>query len=295
MKILLFGKNGQVGWELNRSLQPLGRVIAYGRDVADFSEPDSLRDLVRKAKPDVIVNAAAYTAVDKAESNESAAAIVNSAAPGVLAEEALKINALLVHYSTDYVFDGTKSDPYLETDAPDPVNAYGRTKLAGENAIRSSGCDYLIFRTSWVYASRGQNFLLTVLKLAKERDTLSIVADQVGSPTAARLVADTTILCLKQALINKQSGSFVSDLYHLTASGYTSWHGFSKEVLDVVSGAVGLDFKVKSLNEIATADYPTPAIRPMNSRLSLRKIENDFGITMPSWKDGLKLCVEELK
>ncbi|MCA1767140.1 MAG: dTDP-4-dehydrorhamnose reductase, partial [Idiomarina sp.] len=197
MKILLFGKNGQVGWELNRSLQPLGEVIALDRDEADFSRPESLREIVRKIKPDVIVNAVAYTAVDKAEAEEALAATINSIAPGVLAEEALSINALLIHYSTDYVFDGTKQGPYVETDVPKPINAYGRTKLAGEQVIQSSGCDYFIFRTSWVYASRGHNFLLTILRLAKERDELNIVADQIGSPTSARLIAETTLLCLQ--------------------------------------------------------------------------------------------------
>ena len=186
MKILLFGKNGQVGWELNRSLQPLGEVIALTRENADFSNPESLRNIVREINPDVIVNAVAYTAVDKAEEEEELAATINGVAPGILAEEALKTNALLVNYSTDYVFDGVKDSPYIETDKPNPVSAYGRTKLSGEVSIQSSRCDYLIFRTSWVYASRGQNFLLAMLKLASEREELNIVSDQIGAPTTAK-------------------------------------------------------------------------------------------------------------
>lgn len=283
-----------MGWELNRSLQPLGEVIALARDEADFSSPESLREIVHKIKPDVIVNAVAYTAVDKAETEEDLAATINSIAPGVLAEEALRANALLIHYSTDYIFDGTKNGPYLETDTPNPINAYGRTKLAGEQVIQSSGCDYLIFRTSWVYASRGHNFLLTILRLASERDELSIVSDQIGSPTSARLIAETTLLCLQQALKEKQAGVFSSDLYHLTTSGNTSWHGFSEQIANVAGSTLDLRLKVKSIKAIPTANYPTPAHRPMNSQLSLNKLEKAFGINMPDWKKALELCVEEL-
>lgn len=295
MKILLFGKNGQVGWELNRSLQPLGEVLALGRDEADFSRPESLRDIVRKIKPDVIVNSVAYTEVDKAESEEGLALVINATAPGVLAAEALKINALLVHYSTDYVFDGIKQSPYVETDAPNPVNAYGRTKLAGEQAIQSSGCDCLIFRTSWVYAARGHNFLLTILKLAKEREELSVVVDQIGAPTSARLIAETTGLCLQQANKERQAGVFSSGLYHLTASHNTSWHGFSEQIVNVASSHLDLKFKVKDIKEISTENYPTPAMRSMNSRLSVNKLETVFGVEMPDWKKTLQLCVESIK
>ncbi|MDH5386881.1 MAG: dTDP-4-dehydrorhamnose reductase [Gammaproteobacteria bacterium] len=294
MKILLFGKNGQVGWELNRSLQPQGEVIALEYDVADFSKPESLREIVQSIKPDVIVNAAAYTAVDKAEEEESLALTINTVAPGVLAEEALKIKALLIHYSTDYIFDGTKKGPYDETDAPNPINAYGRTKLEGEQVIQSSGCDYLIFRTSWVYASRAHNFLLTILKLAKEREELSIVADQIGSPTSARLIAETTALCLQQALREKQKGVFSSDLYHLTTSANTSWHGFTKEIVDVTSKTLDQHLKIKDIKAIPTTDYPTPASRPMNSQLRCTKLENTFDVKMPDWKIALELCIEEL-
>lgn len=293
MKILLFGKNGQVGWELNRSLQPLGEIIALARDEADFSTPESLREIVRKIKPDVIVNAVAYTAVDKAEAEEELAATINSIAPGVLAEEALGTNTLLIQYSTDYVFDGADG-PYLETDSPKPLNAYGRTKLAGEQAIQLSGCDYLIFRTSWVYASRAHNFLLTILKLAKERDELSVVADQIGSPTSARLIAETTILCIQQTMIERKNGVFSSDLYHLTSSGSTSWHGFAEQIVAMSNQKLNLELKIKEIKAIPTSDYPTPAQRPMNSQLVITKLEKKFGLVMSDWKKVLELCVEEL-
>lgn len=294
MKILLFGKNGQVGWELNRSLQPLGEIIALGREEADFSNPESLRDTVRDVKPDVIVNAVAYTAVDKAESEESLAEKINGIAPGVLAEEALKLGSLLVHYSTDYVFSGDSKTPYLETDEPAPVNAYGRSKLAGEVVIESSGCNYLIFRTSWVYATRGQNFLLTISKLMKERDELSIVSDQIGSPTSARLIADTTSLCLNNVMEQKRAGTFSSKIYHLTASGSTSWCGFAKEIMRIECEWLGQQLNIKSIKGIPTADYPTPAKRPVNSRLSKASLERDFNITLPDWQKTLILCLEEL-
>ena len=295
MKILLFGKNGQVGWELNRSLQPLGEIVALGRDEADFSNPEDLRKHVKEIKPDVIVNAVAYTAVDKAEEEEDLATVINGVAPSVLAEEALKNKLLLVHYSTDYVFDGTKSTPYVEADKPDPINVYGRTKLAGEVAIQSSGCDYLIFRTSWVYASRGDNFLLTILKLAKQGEMLNVVADQIGSPTSARLIAETTTLCLHQAIKEKQTGSFSSDLYHLTTSGFTSWHGFANEIVGIANKVLDIRLKIKDIKEIPTTDYPTPANRPMNSQLSLLKLERVFNVKMPNWHQALSLCLEGIK
>lgn len=294
MKILLFGKNGQVGWELSRSLQPAGELIALGKEDADFYNLEDLRSIVRKNKPDVIVNAVAYTAVDKAESDEESAVIINGVAPGVLAEEALKLNALFVHYSTDYVFDGVKETPYEEVDEPNPVNAYGRTKLAGERAVQSSGCEYLIFRTSWVYASRGHNFLLTILKLAKERDELSIVSDQVGSPTTARLIADTTILCIQKAIEEKLAGVFSSDLYHLTTSGHTSWYGFTKEIVRIASESKDLRLTIKDIKAIPTAEYPAPAKRPKNSQLTLKKLEEEFRIEMPDWQSALELCIEEV-
>lgn len=294
MKILLFGKNGQVGWELNRSLQPLGEVIALDVDDADFSRPESLRQVVQELSPDVIVNAVAYTAVDKAEDEESLALAINGTSPGVLAEEALKLNALLVHYSTDYVFDGTKTTPYVETDTPGPVNAYGRTKLAGELAVQSSACDYLIFRTSWVYASRANNFMLTMLKLAQEKEELGIVSDQIGAPTTARLIADTTSLCLQQVMKERIAGVFSSDLYHLTASGNTSWYGFTKEIVAIASQRPKLILTIKDVKAIPTSDYPTPAIRPMNSQLALTKLEGVFTVKMPDWKKSLSICMAEI-
>ena len=294
MKILILGENGQVGWELSRSLQPLGELIALSREEADFSNPESLRKVVSDITPDVIVNAVAYTAVDKAENEEKLATKINGIAPGVLAQEASKLDALLVHYSTDYVFDGTKESPYNETDKPNPINAYGRTKLAGEQSIQSSGCDHLIFRTSWVYASRGNNFLLTMLKLTQEREELSIVSDQIGSPTSARLIADTTVLCVQQAIKEKHVGVFSSDLYHMTASGHTSWHGFAKEIVNIANNSLNVQLAIKQLKAIPTSDYPTPAKRPMNSQLASNKLESVFTIKMPDWKKPLYLCMAEI-
>lgn len=295
MKILLFGKNGQVGWELNRSLQPLGEIIVLDIENVDFSNPESLRQVVQNIKPNLIVNAVAYTAVDKAEAVEDLALNINGVAPGILAEEALKLNALLVHYSTEYVFDGTKKTQYIETDSPNPLNAYGRTKLAGELAIQSSGCDYLILRTSWVYASRANNFMLTMLKLAQEREELSVVDDQTGAPTTARLLADTTVICIQQSIRERLEGVFISDLYHLTASGQTSWHGFTKEIIKLADSSLDIDLSLKKLNAISTVDYPTAAKRPANSSLSVDKIEKKYRLKMPDWLSCLKLSIYELQ
>lgn len=294
MKILVFGKCGQVGWELCRSLQPLGQVVAMGREDADFSKPESLREIVRAVQPDVIVNAAAYTAVDKAEQEEDLALLINAESPKVLAEEALKINALLVHYSTDYVFDGTSVTPYTETDVAGPVNVYGRTKLAGELSTQLSGCDYLIFRTSWVYASRGNNFLLTMLRLVKERDEISVIADQHGAPTSARLIAEVTLVCASVALKERRAGVFSSGIYHLTASGSTSWHGFAKEIISIASHKYSDQIKLTSLKAITTSEYGALAARPENSRLDLNKLKRVYDINMPDWKESLELCIEEI-
>ena len=294
MRILLFGKNGQVGWELNRTFLPLGDVIALGRDDADFTRPESLRKVVSDIRPDVIVNAAAYTAVDQAEEDEELAFLINGVAPGVLAEEALKLKALLVHYSTDYVFDGAKNKAYLETDIPNPINAYGRTKLAGEEVIRSSGSDYLIFRTSWVYASRGKNFLLTILKLAEERDSLSIICDQFGSPTSARLIAESTLISIQRAVTQIDKGEFLSNTYHLTASDKVSWHGFAESAVRSASKYTGFQKKVASIKELSTSEYPALAKRPLNSCLSTDKVSNEFGLVLPVWTTGMQLCIDEL-
>jgi len=293
MKILLFGRNGQIGWELNRSLQPLGKVVVLTHLDADFSNPESLRVLVRSEAPDIIVNAVAYTAVDNAEKEEDLSSIINGVAPGVLAEEALRLKSLFIHYSTDYVFDGNKKTAYLETDSPNPINAYGRTKLLGEKEVQLSGCDFLIFRTSWVYASRGHNFLLTILKLAEEREKLSIVGDQQGSPTSARLIADTTSLCIKQVMKERRNGTFVSNLYHLTASNSTTWAGFAERIINVAREELGYTFNTKCIESIATAEYPTPAKRPFNSCLDLSRLEQYFNLTMPDWEETLDLCLEE--
>ena len=294
MKVLLTGKNGQVGWELQRALVPLGEVVALGRSEADLSDLDGLRAIVQRLKPDVIVNAAAYTAVDKAEDELESSMLINGTAPGVLAEEARKLGALLVHYSTDYVFDGSKKGAYVETDVPNPVNQYGRTKLAGEKAVQSSGCDYLIFRTCWVYAARGRNFVLTIMRLAKEREELSVVSDQLGSPTSARLIAETTAECIGQSIKAKHAGTFTSDLYHMAASGYTSWHGFAARIIDEVKSRSAGQLAVKRLKAVATSDYPTRAPRPMNSRLALDKLEGVFSVAMPDWQLGLAQCIDEL-
>ena len=295
MKILLFGKNGQVGWELNRSLQPLGEVVALGRDEADFSNPDSLRTIVQNVSPDVIVNAAAYTAVDKAEDEEDLATVINGVAPGVLAEEALKRNALLIHYSTDYVFDGTKNDPYVETDEPKPVNVYGRSKLAGEYAITKVGGDYLIFRTTWVYAARGKNFLKTMLHLAREREELQIIADQYGVPTWARNIADATAQVIPRAQKERHNMLFNAGIFNLTALGETTWHGFATAIIDTARIMLPKEeIKTRHILSIATAEYPSPARRPQNSLLAMDALQERFDVTMPSWDEAMRLCLANL-
>lgn len=294
MKILLTGCNGQVGWELVRALLPLGEVIAANRAQADLSDLNGLRRTVQKYSADVIVNAAAYTAVDKAETEEDLAFRINAEAPAVLAEEAKKSGALLIHYSTDYVFDGTKISAYAEDDAPNPVNVYGHSKLAGEKAIQASGVDYLILRTSWVYAARGHNFLKSVLRLAEEREALNIVADQLGSPTWARLIAETTAHIIRQSVLERRSGSFDSGLYHLTSTGETSWHGFAQTIVDVVRQQGNQTLKNRTINPIPTTDYPLPAKRPANSLLSTGRLEQHFGLKMPAWDKALKLCMEDM-
>lgn len=292
MKILLIGRNGQVGWELERCLMPIGEIIALDRSEADFSNPDSVRSVVKKVKPDVIINAAAYTAVDAAENDEVLAMRVNAEAPGILAEEAASINALFIHYSTDYVFDGKKDGAYTEEDLPNPINIYGKSKLAGENAIKSTGVDHLIFRTSWVFSSRGKNFYQTVLRLAQEREELAIVADQVGTPTWARLIAETTGYCLIEGIRRRKQGSFTSGVYNLTAKNYTSWYEFTKEIVKNSVDQPNM-LKVNSIKGITTNEYPTPARRPLNSQLDIAKLENDYSIEMPTWQDTLKYCMAE--
>jgi dTDP-4-dehydrorhamnose reductase len=289
VNILLTGRNGQLGWELQRTLLPVGRVVAVGHAELDLADAAAAGRTLDAVRPDIIVNAAAYTAVDKAESEPDLAHAVNAAAPALLAQWAARNGALLIHYSTDYVFDGAKSAPYVETDPTNPLGAYGRSKRAGEEAVLNSGGDHLIFRTSWVYAARGANFLRTILRLAAEREELRVVNDQIGAPTWARLIAEATALALRQALAERRHGRFKSGLFHLAAAGETSWHGFASAI---VAGRGGL--RVKTVTPIATADYPLPAARPANSRLDTGAFRARFGLALPDWRDCLKLCLEEL-
>lgn len=289
MNILLTGKNGQVGWELARALLPLGNVAAFDHAGLDLAVAAAVRRKLDEVRPDAIVNAAAYTAVDRAESEPELASAINAAAPALLAQEAARRGALLIHYSTDYVFDGAKAAPYVETDPTAPLGAYGRSKLAGEEGIRAAGCEHLIFRTSWVYGARGANFLRTILRLAAEREELRVVNDQIGAPTWARLIAEATAHALKQAMRERRDGAFRSGTYHLAAAGETSWHGFASAI---VAGRGGL--RVKAVTPIATADYPLPAPRPANSRLDTAAFRARFDLVLPDWRDCLPLCLEEI-
>lgn len=295
MKILLLGKNGQVGWELQRSLAPLGAVIALDRNdtkyCGDLAQITALAETVRSLKPDVIVNAAAHTAVDKAESEFDQACLINEKAPGVLAEEVKRCGALLVHYSTDYVFDGTGERAWKETDAIAPLNAYGKSKWLGEQAIVNSGCDYLIFRTSWVYAVRGNNFAKTMLRLGKTRETLSVVNDQFGAPTGAELIADVTAQAVKQAAANRDKVG----LYHLVAGGVTSWFEYAKFVFEI-AGRMGIELKLAEtgFSGVPGSAYPTPAKRPSNSRLSTEKLQQTFNLQLPAWQSGVERMLTEL-
>jgi dTDP-4-dehydrorhamnose reductase len=288
-KILLLGKNGQVGWELQRTLAALGQVWAFDYPEIDFAEGAALRKLVLEHKPQILVNACAYTAVDKAESEPERALLINGLAPGVLAEAAKQTGALLVHYSTDYVYDGTKRTPYVETDATNPLSAYGRTKLAGDQAIQQVGCDHLIFRLCWVYGARGQNFMLTMLRLARERETLRVVADQVGSPTWSRMIAEATALALKQTLSLGEARE-LSGVYHLRAGGESSWHEFASRIIELMPPA---ERKCKTVEAITTADYPTPAKRPAYSVMSCDKLRRTFGLALPNWELSLRLVLDK--
>ncbi|MDN5843807.1 MAG: dTDP-4-dehydrorhamnose reductase [Alcaligenaceae bacterium] len=295
MKILLFGKNGQLGWELQRSLLPLGRLIALGSDdgalCGDFTDLDGIARTVRAVAPDVIVNAAAYTAVDQAESQTDLARSLNALAPAVLAAEAQRSGAWLVHYSTDYVFDGSGDTPWRETDDPHPLNVYGRSKLEGERAIRQSGCRHLIFRTSWVYAARGDNFAKTILRLGRERTQLTVIDDQIGAPTGAELLADISA----HALSTARRRPDVSGLYHLTAGGETSWHGYATYVLDFARHA-GIDIQVapQAIEPVPTTAFPTPAERPKNSRLNTQKLEHTFELCLPDWQLAVARMLTEI-
>jgi dTDP-4-dehydrorhamnose reductase len=292
-RILIFGRIGQVGWELRHKLACLGQVSSVEYPEVDFTNPDSIRSAVRAVEPAVIVNAAAYTVVDKAESELQRATAINATGPGVLAQEAKRLGGLLVHYSTDYVFDGSKLTPWVETDAPNPLNAYGRTKLAGDQAIQASDCDHLIFRTSWVYGARGNNFLLTMLRLGKERAELRIVDDQIGSPTSSECIAQATSDVLAQVLAPGATGiQGRSGIYNLTSNGETSWFGFAKAIL--TEAAVRFGSPLPNLVPILTANYPTPAKRPANSRLSCQRLEQTFGVSLPHWEQALSLVLDTL-
>jgi len=292
--ILLTGVNGQLGWELQRALAPLGNVVALTRADLDLSQPDAIRQVVHEHRPAIILNPAAYTAVDKAEAEPELALAINGTAPGVLAEEARQIGALLVHYSTDYVFDGSQNAPYTEEDVPNPQSIYGKTKLAGESAIRAIGGKHLILRTSWVYGVHGGNFVKTVLRLAKERDELRIVADQFGAPTWARLLADSTARMI-QGWQNREFGEDQLGLYHLTAAGRTSWHHYAEEIVRLARQYDPvLRDKALTIHGIPTSGYPLPAPRPANSVLATNKIRRTFGLNLPAWQDNLANCIKEI-
>ena len=287
MKILITGAHGQVGWELQRALAPLGEVLALGHTQLDLANPDAIRQVLRHAAPDLIVNAAAYTAVDRAEQETDLAQAVNSEAPGILAEEALRLNAALVHYSTDYVFDGSKGAPYEEIDATHPQSVYGTSKLAGEKALAAVNCAHLILRTSWVYGARGKNFLLTMQRLAHEREELRVVDDQLGAPTWSRLLAEATVSIVSQCLHKGTVADRLRDrggLYHLSAGGQTSWFGFADAIVQQAE-------KPPRMTPISTAEYPLPAVRPAYSVLSNDKIARHFGIRLPDWRHSLVQCL----
>ena len=293
MRILLTGKNGLVGGELNKILTLFGEVTATSRSEMDLSDPNQIHHTIRQVSPRLIINAGAYTAVDKAESEPDLAQAVNGIAPKILAEEAKKLGAVLIHYSTDYAYSGeTRNNPYIESDPTAPISVYGKTKLEGDKAIERSGASYLIFRTSWVYGLNGESFLHTILRLSKESDELRVVDDQLGAPTWCRCIADATGKIIKQ-LTNKGEGSFsetvsrVSGMYHMTCEGQTSWHGFARAILELTNPGL-----LPQLVAIPTTEYPTPAARPAYSVLSNAKLHKIFGVKIPPWKDALKHCLD---
>ncbi|MDQ0016922.1 dTDP-4-dehydrorhamnose reductase [Variovorax boronicumulans] len=294
MKLLLLGKGGQVGWELQRSLAPLGELVALDFDStdfnADFSRPEQLAETVLKVRPDVIVNAAAHTAVDKAESEPEFARKLNATSPGVVAEAAQQIGALMVHYSTDYVFDGSGSKPWKEDDATGPLSVYGSTKLEGEQLVARRCAKHLIFRTSWVYAARGGNFAKTMLRIAKERDKLTVIDDQFGAPTGAELLADITAHAIRATLQDPSKAG----LYHAVAGGVTTWHGYARFVIEQAKAA-GVELKAgpDAVEPVPTTAFPTPAKRPHNSRLDTSKLQSTFGLVLPEWQSGVARMLRE--
>ena len=290
-RILVLGKNGQVGWELLRTLALLGDMVAVGRQEVDLTDADKLARLVADLKPFLVVNAAAYTAVDRAESEPQLAHTINAVAPAVLASAARKTGAWLIHFSTDYVFDGAKGCPYLETDVPNPLGVYGRTKLEGERAVQAAGGRYLIFRLGWVYGLRGHNFLLTMQRLAREREELRVVNDQFGAPTWSRLVAEAMVPILRR-LLGGDVASDVDGIFHLTCAGQTSWHGFASRIVERMPES---ERKARMVTPIATADYPTPAQRPSWSVLDCAKVQRTFGVRLPQWEHALELALESCR
>ena len=294
-KILLLGKNGQVGWELQRSLAALGNLTALDRHsthyCGDLADLKGITDTVRSLRPDIIVNAAAHTAVDRAESEPELARVLNALAPGVLADESEKIGAWLVHYSTDYVFDGSGSQPWQESDSTAPLSTYGSSKLEGERRIQAANARHLVFRTSWVYAARGGNFAKTMLRLAKERDQLTVINDQFGAPTGAELLADVTALALRCAL----SAPSLAGIYHLAAAGETTWYGYAQTVLAHAQQAgIALKAGPEAVIAVPTTAFPTPAQRPLNSRLNTQKLQTAFGLTLPDWQVGVTRMLNEI-
>jgi len=303
LRLLITGANGQLGWHLRRSLAPLGSVLAIDVQEVDLTDLNAVSHTVREYAPDVVANAAAYTAVDKAESEPDLAYAINAAAPARIADECARSGALLIHYSTDYVYDGSKTGPYVEDDAPAPLSAYGRTKLEGDKVIMASGCAYLILRTTWVYDIRGKNFLRTVLRLAREKEELRMVGDQYGAPTWARGLAEATTIILAKLLERRGStGTWKSGLFHLTAGGKTSWAGFAQAILEdyeallswpAETGEFGGPLRAKRVVEITSEQYQTPARRPRNSVLSNAKVQAGFGVALPDWRSQLRLALQD--
>ena len=290
MRILLTGKNGQLGWELQRALSTLGEVTALGQADMDLANPDAIRKICRDLRPNLIVNPAAYTAVDKAETEPALAMAINGTAPGIMAQEARRLGAALIHYSTDYVFDGNKNTPYTEQDIPNPQNIYGSSKLAGERAIQSVDVPYLILRTAWVYGRRGKNFLLTMQRLGREKPLLKVVDDQIGAPTWCRLLAEATAQIVAQGLGRGDVAGYIrqhSGVYHMTCAGQTSWHGFASAILGREAGVIA------QLQPIPSVEYPTPAARPAYSVLDNAQLAQTFGIALPDWMAALEMVLAE--
>ena len=294
-RLLVTGCQGQVGFELRRSLAPLGQVIALDRAACDLTRPDVIRQVVRDLRPDVIVNAAAYTAVDRAEQESALAHAINGVAPGVLAEEARVHGSLLVHYSTDYVFDGSGASGHLETDIAQPQSIYGESKLAGERAIAMAGATALVLRTSWVFGAHGENFVKTMLRLGRERDSLRVVADQHGAPTSAALIADTTAQIIARFWLHGERAHFPAGTYHLAAAGETTWHAYAQEIFRR-SRTLGVTLRIEEdgVQAIPTSDYPLPAPRPANSRLDTTRLRRTFGVHLPEWEQGLQYVLEQI-